>query len=214
MKTEVKSTTRKQSTGPKNAKRKRSKVEESSSSEEDEPVKVVKRRKKTKKLSLKKQYPDIKKPRSAFQIYISEVSKHNKAEGIKPNAVEISPKWATIGSEERAKYHKLADEDVLNWLRQISELGHTFTPAEQIKYRPFLARLGVELNSEEENRKLAKSRPTPAFFVYTRENRAAAKSKNSDKTHKEILTILGAQWKALNDDEKSVWKKLALQEDN
>lgn len=196
--------------GPKSKKRK---AEETVEAHTDDEVKETKpRRKKTKRLSLKKQYPDIKNPRSAFQIYISEISKKNKSEGNNVNATEITPKWSQISDEEKAKYYKFAEEDVVNWLKQVSERGHVFTPKEQNKYRPYLMRIGVDINSEEENNKLIKKRPTPAFFIYTRENRSTVVEKNKDISNKDVLKILGEQWRGLTADQKQVWEKVAQQE--
>ena len=55
----------------------------------------------------------------------------------------------------------------------------------------------------------APKRPQSAYMLWLNANREKMKERNPDKTQAELLKILGAQWKEINDDEKQKWEHKA-----
>jgi len=63
----------------------------------------------------------------------------------------------------------------------------------------------VEHKEEDPHRFL--HRAPNAYLLYAQEQRPILVTEHTDLTHKQILSLIGEKWKALDDDEKKVWKK-------
>lgn len=192
--------------------------------EDGEEVPPTKKSKKPRKKTLKNMYEGVKPPRSAFQLYLSAKSKENRDAVAKATSdgnptderlslPEITRLWKTVGEEVKVEYQKLANEDLLRFLKEIhDEKNHQFTPKEQEKYRKELISLGIEINTKEENRKLMKKRPTSAFLFYLNANRERV-IKEEGVTNEEAMKILGKRWREeLTESDKEPWNKRAQME--
>lgn len=105
-------------------------------------------------------------------------------------------KYYKLEKESKDKYSKLKDE----YLKQKEEYDKTAPPDATAKK--------AEKGKKGKASKAAKGankgpkRAWPPFFFFQEARREGIKSENPDKTHKEVVALLGEEWRGLSDEQK------------
>jgi len=177
--------------------------------------------KKNKRGKKKKDPNAPKRAQTAWIIYSTENRPRLKAENPDLSfgdcAKILSDEFKQLPEKDRAKYEKLAEDDKLRYQREMEsyvpppddveeeedEDSNNFDESDE-EEKP--AKKGKKKQKKDPN---APKRAMTSYLFFSAANREKIKAENPGVTFGQIGKLLGAQYKALSDDEKAKYVKLA-----
>lgn len=101
-------------------------------------------------------------------------------------------KYFALEKESKDKYLKLKEE----YLKIKTEYDKTAPSA------PAPKKSGKEKKGKAANAVKGPKRAWPPFFFFQETRRAGIKGENPDKTHKEVVSMLGEEWRGMSEAQK------------
>ena len=134
----------------------------------------------------------VARPKSAYNMYVKDQFRLNKESNSGSNSQElmsvVSGQWATLSTEKKAIYIKMAEEANANFVPE---------PQEKTKSKEL---------------KVKRKRRITGYNIFYRENKDSIKA-NRDPNIKTMQAV-GAAWKSLSEDERIEYNSRAEAEDN
>src|SRR6056300_569338 len=154
------------------------------------------------------------KPKSAYMFYTGSGARTAVREA-NPDLTfgevtkVVAANWNAMSDEKKAVWNRMAEDDKARYQREMdayeeaSLLEETETPKEK-----------------KMTKKKAKDPNAPAgpktawnFFYSSSGACATVREANPDLTHREVTKIVAADWKAMSDEKKTVWNRMAADEE-
>lgn len=112
-------------------------------------------------------------------------------------SAELGRQWKALSEKKKAKYVKLGEEEKKRYLEDVEKYGKPERKAKGAKGK------GKKVKKEK------KPRATSAYIFFTKEVRNTIKEENPEMEFGEVSAELGRQWKALPDEDKAKFLKMA-----
>lgn len=150
--------------------------------------KVATKRSRTKSTDAEDKGP--KRPPSAYNLFSSakrgEVKEANPDASAKDLLVLLGELWQATSEEDKAVYQDQAAAAKVEYQKAKSEWDEAHPKVEEEK---------------------APKRPLSAYVLFSQAKREETLAANPDIKHKEVMSLLGAAWKALSAEEKEPFEK-------
>eukprot|EP00010_Vexillifera_abyssalis_P002858 CAMPEP_0201552090 /NCGR_PEP_ID=MMETSP0173_2-20130828/13675_1 /ASSEMBLY_ACC=CAM_ASM_000268 /TAXON_ID=218659 /ORGANISM="Vexillifera sp., Strain DIVA3 564/2" /LENGTH=213 /DNA_ID=CAMNT_0047962509 /DNA_START=26 /DNA_END=667 /DNA_ORIENTATION=- len=160
----------------------------------------------------KKRHPDEpKKPKTAYMIFAMEARPKIKEEFPDKKFGEISKicgeRWKLLSDGDKVKYQEEYNLLKIQYQKDLAAFKETHPLLEEDDEdaKPAAKKQKVRKTKDPNRPK----RPLSGFLIYSGEHRAGIKEKNPEASFGEMGKILGAQWKALSEDEKKPYMEKA-----
>ena len=151
--------------------------------------------------SSRKRLKDPNAPKRGKSSYIffcvdnrEKIKKNNPEMSAKDIIKELGRVWRDTSDEKKQKYIKLSEDDKERYSGEISE----YVPPENFAN-----------DKKKKDKRVGPKRSLTSYIFFCKEKRAFLKEKQPNLSTKDITSELGKKWKALSDEQKTPYTKLA-----
>jgi len=192
----------------------KSKSKKSSSKKDSKSKKGKKDTKKKAKGKKKKKDPNApKRSLSSYFFYTAKRRIELKAEGstLKPTELtrQFGVEWKALTEEQRAPFVALAEKDKLRYAKAKAEYKPAKRSASSSDSNDSDSDKPKKKKTKKDKDPNAPKKPMNGYMFFANENREKVKSENPKLKATEVVTELGAQWKALSIEDRKPYAKMA-----
>ncbi|KEJ83011.1 Putative high mobility group protein [Oxytricha trifallax] len=157
-----------------------------------------------------KSVPDVKKPTNAYIFFQKEEMRQlmsdNPGNSVASFAKQVGLKWAGLTSEEKSKFEQMAENDKIRYQREIQENKQSVGVSNTKK--------GKSQKTNESGEKQVKKSRYTSYLIFNMERMIELKKENPKIMPPELTKITSQEWKAMSDEQKLHYKKLAEEKNN
>lgn len=142
----------------------------------------------------------VKKPLSAYMMYCAEARPALKGMPVTQQAKQLGAQWKSLDPAVKGAFEEAAKAAKHAW-----ELANP----EAAKKKPAAKKARAPKAKKDPN---APKKPLSAYIIFTKERRSAVVAENPGLSLTEVTKELGARWKAIGAEEKSVFEAKAKED--
>ena len=143
----------------------------------------------------------VKKPLSAYMMYCAEARPALKGMPVTQQAKQLGAQWKSLDPAVKGAFEEAAKAAKHAW-----ELAN---PEAAKKKKPAAKKAKTPKAKKDPN---APKKPLSAYIIFTKERRSAVVAENPGLSLTEVTKELGARWKAIGAEEKSVFEAKAKED--
>ena len=143
----------------------------------------------------------VKKPLSAYMMYCAEARPALKGMPVTQQAKQLGAQWKSLDPAVKGAFEEAAKAAKHAW-----ELAN---PEAAKKKKPAAKKARTPKAKKDPN---APKKPLSAYIIFTKERRSAVVAENPGLSLTEVTKELGARWKAIGAEEKSVFEAKAKED--
>ncbi|KEJ83010.1 Putative high mobility group protein [Oxytricha trifallax] len=154
--------------------------------------------------------PDIKKPLNAYIHFqnetIQKMMKEKAGSSLSSFPKQLSEKWQKMTPEEKKQFEILAEQDRARYFKEVQERKRLTGVSVRNKKK------GQQRNAQGEL--IPRKTQYTSYFVFNVERMIELKKDNPKIMPPELTKITSLEWKAMSEERKQHYKKLAIERNN
>lgn len=149
-----------------------------------------------------------KKPQTSYFMFVAAEREKVKESNADASVTDITKilgqRWGEMDAAAKAPYEEQAAADKLRYAEELKTWQ-----AENPDEVAAMDAQGKRGRAAAKKQKTGPKRATTAYFFFTAEMRERVKEENPDLKITELAKVMGAQWKALSEEEKQKYNEMA-----